>query len=350
MADVRVGLLGCGRIAQLVHLGVLTSLRGARLVALAELDPERREQARRRAPQAAAVAEYERVLERPDVDAVVICLPNALHAEAARLACSLGRHVYLEKPLALSVGEGRTVVSEWRRAGVIGMIGFNYRFNALVRAARDRMQAGALGGSLGARAVFSTRPRPSPTWKSNRALGGGVLLDYGSHVIDTIRFVLNQEVRQISARLGSRVSPLDSAFLELSLADGLMVQSFILKSGVEEDRLEIYGEKGKLTVDRHRSLDIELTRSSSTISRARWRRKALGRLLQSGYARKKLIAPRSEPSYRAALGHFVAAILDGHPASPDFLDGLRSLAVLEAAERSESRRKRIDLVDEDPAP
>jgi predicted dehydrogenase len=105
------------------------------LIALAEPDVQRRVEASRRAPGAAAYGSYHDLLKMPEVEAVVICLPNALHAEVAVAALEQGKHVYLEKPLATSLDEAQRVVTAWRRAGVVGMIGFNYRFNPLFQAA-----------------------------------------------------------------------------------------------------------------------------------------------------------------------------------------------------------------------
>src|SRR5262245_16729525 len=107
MSPLKVGLIGCGHIAQSTHLHVLTRLPDVDLVALAEVDATRRYEASRRAPAAIAVADYQELLALPDVEAVVICLPNALHADAAIAALEARKHVYLEKPLATTLAEGR---------------------------------------------------------------------------------------------------------------------------------------------------------------------------------------------------------------------------------------------------
>jgi myo-inositol 2-dehydrogenase / D-chiro-inositol 1-dehydrogenase len=148
MRVLKVGLVGCGRVAQLVHLNILTRLPGAELVALAECDPDRLKQASRRAPGAVTFADYQELLDFPAVDAVVICLPNALHAEATIAALQHGKHVYLEKPLATNPTDGRRVLEVWRRAGLVGMIGFNYRLNPLYQAARQYIHGSASPANL----------------------------------------------------------------------------------------------------------------------------------------------------------------------------------------------------------
>ena len=344
MPALKVGLIGCGRIAQLAHLNILTRLPDVELIALAELDLQRREEACHRAPAAVALADYTELLAMPEVDAVVICLPNALHAETAVAALQRGKHVYLEKPLAPGLNEARSVLTAWRNAGVVGMIGFNYRFNALYQTARQYVQSGTLGELVSVRSVFSSAARTLPTWKRQRQNGGGVLLDLALHHVDLVRFLFGQEVRDVFAGLRSQHSEDDSATLQLRLADGLVVQSFFSLNAVEEDRFEIYGTAGKLTIDRYFSFNVEVTNPMRD-DFARFRR--LGRRLQSAlqspYLWDKLLAPGREPSYQAALAQFVTAARANRPVSPDFWDGYRSLAVIAAAEESARTGKVVAL-------
>ncbi|MCS6859689.1 MAG: Gfo/Idh/MocA family oxidoreductase, partial [Abditibacteriales bacterium] len=167
--------------------------------------------------------------------------------------------IYLEKPLATNLDEAQTVLTAWRTAGVVGMVGFNYRFHPLYERIRQHVQSGKLGALVGARSVFCTPARPLPTWKQFRHSGGGVLLDLASHHVDLVRFFFGQEVREVSAALRSQRSDDDSAMLQLRLDDGLPVQSFFSMNAVDEDRFEIYGTAGKLAVNRYRSLDVEFT-------------------------------------------------------------------------------------------
>lgn len=345
MSVLKVGLIGCGRIAQLVHLNVLRNLPGVELAALAELDPQRRAEASQRAPGAMSVADYQELLAMPEVEAVVICLPNALHVEAAVAAFEQGKHVYLEKPLATNLPEAQSVLTAWRRAGAVGMIGFNFRFNPLYQALKQRLQSNRIGELISARSVFSTAAHSRPQWKHTRQSGGGVLLDLASHHVDLVHFLFDQPVGEVAATVRSQQSEDDSALLQLRLADGLLVQSFFSMSAIEEDRFEIYGQAGKLAVERYSSVDVEITEPAAAFARfKRWGRH-LTSLLRSRYILKKLLAPSHEPSYQAALAHFVAATQGRHPARPDLQDGYRSLAVIEAAEES-ARTGRIVSLDE----
>jgi predicted dehydrogenase len=323
------------------------------LVAVAEVDPERLEKARHLVPKAVVCDHYEKILKMKEVEAVIIRLPNDLHAEAAIASLQQGKHVYLEKPLATSLKQARRVLEVWQNTPLVGMIGFNYRFNRLYRATREYLQAGSVGKLVGGRSIFSTTGRNLPDWLQTRSTGGGALLNLASHHTDLIRFFFGQEVREVFASLRSLHSEDDSAMLQLKLSNGLMVQSFFSISSIEEDRFEVYGQSGKLFVDRYLSLCVEIY--DPTLDSVRLRRlwHGLKTLIHVPYLLKKIRAPGHEPSYREALTHFITAARTHRPAAPDFYDGFRSLMIIEAAEESARRGRPVsipDLATEDIVP
>ena len=343
---VNIGVAGCGRIARLVHLDALARLPGVRVVAAADADPKRLAEAKRRLPGAALYPDYRHLVENPGVEALVICLPPALHAAAALTALAAGKHVYVEKPIAIDLEQARAVIRAWRESGLVGMMGFNYRHSWQYREAKRCLHSGRLGALVGARSMFASRADALPAWKQMRAQGGGVLLDLASHHVDAVRFLLEQEVVEVSAAAGSRRSEIDTATLHLRLADGLLVQSSFFLNAVDEDRFEIYGEAGKLTLDRYAGT-VEVTAPVFEYGRVPQTRRALRGLVHR--VAGALRAP-GEGSFRTALAAFVAAVGDGRPASPDLEDGYRSLAVVMAAEEAarHGRAVRLDGTERRP--
>ncbi len=327
MSKLNVGLIGCGRIAQLKHLRILTSHPTARLAALAEPDEKRRILAGQRAGEVSCFTDYRDLLDRSEVDAVVICLPTELHAEAAIAAFQAGKHVYLEKPIATDRAAAQAVYEAWQQAGTVGMIGFNFRFDPLFQQARETIRTGALGELLAVRSIFSTISRPLPVWKQHRSRGGGVLLDLASHHVDLLHFLFDEEVEQVWATLSSLESEGDNATVQFRLRSGLTVQSLFSSTSREENRFEIYGSRQKLTVDRLWLPDIDLEQNHQP----RTRRHRLMRLL---YPRRLLHTPDYEGSFRTALSAFIEAASNGQQVPPTLLDGYRSLLVVEAAEAS----------------
>lgn len=306
---------------------------GVRLAGVADPDPNRRLEAEQVG--VPATAEADSLLARPDIDAVVIAVPPTAHAALASAALERGRHVYLEKPLAASLADGKAILDAWRQPGRparVGMIGFNYRFNPLVRKARQLLMQGAVGRPVAARTVFSIIRRPEPAWRHSVEQGGGPLLELASHHVDLMAYLFQARIVEVAA---DRPVPASEAIvaLRLRLEDGLEVHSTFSMDGVDDDRIEVTGELGTLTVDRYRDWHVRVTGHRP----ARWRnglRHALGTLVGSPLVVQKLRSPYNEPSYRLALQHFLNAIRGAHSASPDFADGYRALEVVVAATHS----------------
>ena len=332
-APVRIGVIGCGSIAYWSHLRILRRLKGASLVAACDPDPG----ARKRARDLTGIAPHEttvELLERSDVDAVIISGPTHLHAELVIAACEAGKHVYVEKPLASTVADGARAADAASRSGVQVMLGFNRRFHPAFEQARDVIQSGRLGR---VRAVQSTFCEPSPpdsmpAWKRKRETGGGVLLDLASHHIDLIRWILDDEVGAVTTSLKSELSDHDSARIELSMRGGAEVQGWFSFRSSLSDWLELAGDKGTLRVDRHRpGLSLRVPRRMGYGVRTV---RVAPTAPVTGWRMKRLVKPSLEPSYRRSLAAFVNLLRGESPAVPDLQDGMRALEVIDAAEES----------------
>lgn len=334
MSRLRIGLIGCGHIGRLVHLETLRRLPNAHVVSLADTEADSLKVAHGRMPGARTFTDYRTLLDAEDIDAVVICLPNALHAEAAISALERNKHVYLEKPIAGSLAEGQAVLEAWRRSGRVGMIGFNYRFNPLHREMRRRIQSGAIGQPVGMRSVWTTAAQRLPAWKAARVTGGGVLLDLSSHHFDLIRFWFDQDIVEVHANVRSERSEDDTAAVQARLANGLLVQSFFSLSSIEDEQFEIYGSTGKLSFHRFKSWDVELERPQARSVARRFLGRAISALPRTRFVLNKLRSPGLEPSFSAALAEFVSAAQRGEQIHPDLNDGFKSLALVIAAEES----------------
>ena len=353
-APIRTALVGCGSLGRLVHLPILTRLRGSRLVAIADPDASALAAAAGLAPNATRFTDHRELLARDDIDAVIVALPTDLHASVACAVIAAGKHLYLEKPIAVTLSEGERLVACWREAGRVGVIGFNYRFHPLYARLRASIGDGAIGEIVALRTVFSSPPGPMPVWKTRRATGGGALLDLGIHHIDLARFLLGREVRTVAARMSGVHTEDDRVSLDLEMDGGISVQSMFALGAVEEDRVEVYGERGKLTVDRHYSVNVE--RRAVSAGSSRLARLGVGQrgpdirgVLSSPVLAQRLRAPMAEPSYAASLENFLATIVRGGRGTPDLDDGLRALEIAEAAMRSAAEGKRIAMVSRSAA-
>jgi predicted dehydrogenase len=343
MPLLSIGVIGCGRIAREVHLRVLQKLPGVRVVALAEPDATALNRAQQLAPDATPFADAESLLAYSPVQAVLISLPNALHAPLAVRAFDAGKHVYLEKPIGLNIGEARDVAAAWQRAKTVGAIGFNYRFNPLLCEARKLLQAGAIGQLIAIRSSFCAPLGELPAWKTRRESGGGVLLDLASHHLDLVRYLTSQEVAEVWAQTRSRHSEDDTATVALRLQNGTLMQSFFSQGATERDLWEFEGDSGRIRVDRYAMTQAEITRPGELGLGARARRVARGcgptnAARAARYTLRKLREPNNEASYRVAVTRFARAIeKQQNNLVPTPLDGLRNMEIvtgLEEAARS----------------
>lgn len=343
MNPIKVGLIGCGRIAQLVHLKILSSLPNVQLAALAEIDSERLKEASHYAPEALTFTDYRELLARPEIQAVVICLPNALHAETAIAALNHNKHVYLEKPLAINLESAKKILESWKGKKLTGMIGFNFRFHRLYQSVKKNILSGMLGKIMMVRTSFSNASQILPVWKQFRESGGGVMLDLASHHIDLLRFIFEREVRNVFANIRSHSSEDDCAVVHLDFGDDLTAQSFFSMHAIEEDRLEIYGEKGKLVIDRYLSAYPEIISPNLTLGRSKRFYNATLSLALSPELLGRIYNPVYLPSYRAAFSYFIKAIQENRAVSPNFSDGFQNMRIIEAIEKSAKAKQEVAL-------
>ncbi|CAL9589590.1 Inositol 2-dehydrogenase_D-chiro-inositol 3-dehydrogenase [Streptomyces sp. enrichment culture] len=165
------------------------------LVTVAEEVPGRAEEAAARFGFASATRDWREVAADPRVRAVSVTAPNFLHREIGVAMAEAGKHLWIEKPVGLGIGDARAVADAVARAGVQGAVGFNYRNAPAVERARDLIASGGIGTATHARirlfSDYAAHPESALTWRYLRERGGsGVLGDLASHGADLARFLL----------------------------------------------------------------------------------------------------------------------------------------------------------------
>jgi predicted dehydrogenase len=349
-APLRVGLLGAGRVARRYHLPILSGMENVEMAAIAEQDDEQRELCLEAAPGAATFKHFEDLFASVQLDAVVICLPPALHAEAAVASFQRGLHVYLEKPLATTREDGERVIRSWLQAGTVGWIGFNFRFHPLVIEMRDAFQQGNIGQLVTAHTCFSSAGRDLPVWKQHRKSGGGALLDLACHDFDLLGFVLGQDIVEVNALLNSRSSAEDTAEVQLRLASGQTVSDFTSLAAADQHRMEIIGTGGELRWDRYRSSRLHVNRAKRDFSKSARLRAAVSACAETPRAIGDALFPPREGSFERALAAFTGACLGLSVDGPELSAGLDSLAVILAAEQSFRSGTKVTVESGFPAP
>jgi predicted dehydrogenase len=221
---VRVGFVGAGAIAQR-HFKVLGRQPGVRVAAVCDVDAARARQVAEQVG-AAAHTQWERMLADEQLDAIFVCTPPALHAGPAVAVLETGIPLYLEKPLARSVEDGRAIVEAWRRWETVCAIGYQWRSLVVLAELRRRL-AGAAPGMLVSRSMGSTEPARGDvaqassgggSWFVDPRASGGILFELGSHDIDLqvavagpVESVQGLSGRGLLALAGRRSGDLDDA-------------------------------------------------------------------------------------------------------------------------------------------
>lgn len=252
---MNVGVVGCGRVATLRHLPALAGLPELQPVALADVQDERLEAAARRFGIARRYGDYRELIDDRDVEVVAVCVPASAHAEIAVAALEAGKHVLVEKPLALTNEDARSIGSAASSSPSTATIGFNMRRHRLVRQLRELVRSGALGELQALRTAFTSsfdyRDEANP-WRFRRGLGGGSLIEMGAHHLDLWRFVTGREVEEVAASSRSEGADDETVVVTGRLEDGVLATTLISQESANTNEVEIFGAKGSAKVSLYR--------------------------------------------------------------------------------------------------
>jgi len=322
---IRTAIVGCGSYGA-EHARFLSGRPGVRLRALADVDAARAEDFRQKFGADYATADAGRLWADPEIDAVWICTQHDAHAPLAVAAAAAGKHVFVEKPLALTLAGCDRAVAAVDRAGVIGMTGFKFRFFPAVRAAR----------------AFLTRPTltvahviddlwPAEFWANDPVQGGGNVLSEGCHIVDLVLHLHPAPAVRVYAEGGNRRHPtrdiVDTAALTLAFADGAVATVAIGDAGQppHASKFALQQSDGLRSFSLHQRLNALVTRAD-----------------------RQVTEHPAHPEAGAAVVDtaFLAAIAEGLPSPCPLRAGRRATAVLLAALESLRTHRAVDLTAE----
>jgi predicted dehydrogenase len=334
---LRIGVLGCGPIAQFAHLDACRKARNAELYAICDRADDLRERmAALHAPNV-AYADYGIMLADPQVEAVIIAIADEFHVLAALRAIDAGKHVLVEKPLGTTVESCRELRDRAGATRLVVQVGNNRRFDPGIAFARqfiaeemgqrialsvwyhDSVYRYTMTDNLQAIPLASTQAlRPAGDPKAHR--GRYYLLTHGSHLVDTARF-LGGSIAALRARRLERFGAF-CWFIEAGFTDSSLghLDLQIPVQGDFQEGFQVFGERGSVTGRVHlpwfhKSSDVECF-----AARDRQFRRVLG---EDAY------------TYKLQIEGFAATILDGKPQQGASLDdGLAAVQALAAIARA----------------
>ncbi len=198
---VRIGVIGCGAITQIIHLPVLSKMEDVEIVAIADNDKTKLEALAAKYKIVQSFTDHTKLLALEDMDAVHICTPNHLHASMTVEALSAGKHVLVEKPIARTYDEAKMMADEARKRKKKLMVGMNHRFRPDAMVLKNFVKGKELGK------IFYTKSgwlRRRGSWnesewsKKKNISGGGVFMDLGIPMLDlSIWLMENPKVKSV---------------------------------------------------------------------------------------------------------------------------------------------------------
>ena len=327
---LRFGLLGAGRIGK-VHAKAISADAGATLVAVADV----------MAPAAKAIADLygcevrsiEQILAANDIDAVVICTPTDTHADLIEAFAKAGKAIFCEKPIDLSLARVKACLNVVRDTKATLMVGFNRRFDPHFAAVRAEIDKGTIGV---VEMVTITSRDPGAPGLDYIARSGGIFRDMTIHDFDMARFLLGEEITEVSAMASVLVDPAigkagDSDSVQVMLKTKSGKQAMISNSrratyGYDQ-RIEVHGSLGAVSAENQRPVMIEVASAK-------------------GYTRPPLhdfFMTRYTEAYAAEIAGFIAAVSGKAKATPSGEDGLAALALAEAALKSVAEGRTVKM-------
>jgi predicted dehydrogenase len=326
-----VGLIGCGGMGMSLARG-LNGTGIARISAVADVDAERAGKSAEEL-EARPFGGVEAMLEAADVPAVIVASPPFLHRPHVETALAAGRHVFVEKPLAVTLEECDAMIRAAEAAGKSLMVGQVLRYYPTWRHIRERVAAGAIGRPLGLQVsrVGGGWGSYSVPWRHEQAKCGGMLMEVNAHEIDFMCDLLGEPCRVYAIMDRFLETPADYANLAYvsiqftSGALGMLHASQIAALGDLSGKVE--GEAGSIFYQDGFSGDGRITEAlhggQPTVTR-------VGDL---GY----------EPPVQAELLAFVESIAAGAPPPVTAAEGRRAVAVAVAAYRSAEAGQAVDM-------
>jgi len=209
-----IGIIGSGGIAQGAHMPGYAALADCEMLAVADVSEAARNSAAEKFSVPHKFKDWKDLLKLEEIDAVSVCTPNTYHFQPTIDALKAGKHVLVEKPMAVSAAEAKTMLQTARRLGLKLMVGQTARFNPQAVAMKQFIESGAIGDIYYARAM-ALRRRGIPGWgafTSKKLSVGGPIFDIGVHILDLTLWLMGfPEPKSVSgtvcAPIGTRPGP-----------------------------------------------------------------------------------------------------------------------------------------------
>ena len=340
MSQLRIVMVGAGR-AGLVHAQNLTEhIPDALVVAVVDDEPDRAKSLARRVGATSYHTTLDEALEQTRFDAVVISTPTFTHRDFAMMAAGAGKHVFCEKPMALTVDECDDMIHAARRSEVALQIGFMRRFQDEFVEARRRIAAGDVGEPMVIKSL-TRGPGLPPPWAWDLKKSNGMLAEVNSHDFDCVRWLVGSDITRVYAETANMKGAsrgvetanfYDNAVVALRFANGAVgtIDGTCPADYGYDARVEIVGSEGLLIVGDLRGQPIVEARNRD-----------VGAITPL----HRTWPDRFEQGYRNEMRYFVDVALSGERPAVTGEDGRHAVSAVQAANRSWMEERPVTLGD-----
>ena len=336
MARVGIGVIGLGRMGQVYAYHVARQIASARLVAVADPRADVTDPFSATVSDVKVYTDYQSLLADPDIEAVIVTTPTSTHHDVVIAAAHAGKAIFCEKPTALTLQATDEMLNAVQKAVVLFQVGFMRRFDKGYVAAKQRIDAGAIGKPVTIRSIGRDPFRTSLEF-ANPTISGGLIVDMGIHDFDIIRWLMNDDVERVYSEVSSLVYPelttvgdVDSALIVMRFKQGGI-------GNVEVTRTAIYGY----------DIRTEIVGSEGTLQVGYLQETPLLVLTKSGVTHDVVphFPQRFGPAYTAQIEHFVDCLTIGTAPMLTPADARAALQIGIAATLSQ-REGRVVYVNE----
>ncbi|NOY75131.1 MAG: Gfo/Idh/MocA family oxidoreductase [Kiritimatiellaeota bacterium] len=255
MAKLRVGLIGCGKIARVAHAPGLSEMKKVAITALFDMSKKAVDTIAKEFATDALICDSVEELLSSDVDSVVISTPNHTHCELALQALRAGKHVLVEKPMAASLSEAGRMIAAAKRRGLTLQVNQTLRFTPPYVAIKHAIEKGKIGTPLHIRCIRASGSTPNKGWSPgadwfmSKEARGGIIMDIGVHMADVMRWYFGDiaKLRSINQTKSGNYDVPDNSTTLFDFkngATGVLELSWTTPAG--GGLLEVYGTKGTI--------------------------------------------------------------------------------------------------------
>ncbi len=254
--SVRIGLIGAGRMGSLLAYHLAYTVDQADFVAVADAHVDSARHVAQKFGVPDVYEDYQQLLERADIDAVVIVTPTHTHADVIQDAAAAGKHIFTEKPLALTLEACDVALQAVEDAGVKMQVGFMRRFDPAHVVAKQKINEGVIGMPAVFKSIGRDVGAPNLDF-ARRENSGGLIMDMGIHDFDLARWLMESEVKQVSSSGSCFLLPelkdsgdIDIAVVNLLFDNGAVGNVEVTRASVHgyDIRTEVFGSEGSVMI------------------------------------------------------------------------------------------------------